>query len=189
MSTYERLAFGGGLGAVALSKEQRADITAQAGPRDATAEMRDRVAYRALLFFTWLLFVRPQDLIPVLDPLHLAEISGTFGILALAIGRLNRGEPVVKLTLELKAVLAFAAVMLATAPFSIWPGGSVSVVTDLFSKVIVVFVLILNTLTTRERFERFVHVVVLSCCYVGVRAVLDYAMGLNLVEDGRVQGA
>ena len=79
--------------------------------------------------------------------------------------------------------------MLATAPFSIWPGGAVSVVTDLFSKVIVVFVLIINTLTTRERFERFVNVVVLSCCYVAVRAVLDYGMGLNLVEDGRVQGA
>ena len=29
----------------------------------------------------------------------------------------------------------------------------------------------------------------LSCCYVGVRAVLDYSLGLNLVEDSRVQGA
>jgi len=161
----------------------------QADAYDTTAEARDRVAYRALLAFTLVLFVRPQDQIPILEPLHLAEVFGTFGILALAIGRLNRGLSVTKLTLELGAILAFAAVMLATAPFSIWPGGAVSVVTDLFSKVVVVFLLIINTLTTRERFERFVKVVVLSCCYVGVRAVLDYGMGLNLVEDGRVQGA
>jgi O-antigen ligase len=78
--------------------------------------------------------------------------------------------------------------MLATAPFSIWPGGSVSVVTELFSKVVVVFVLMINTLTTRARFEQFANVVVVSCSYVGVRAVLDYGMGLNLVEDSRVQG-
>jgi O-antigen ligase len=171
----------------AVSKQTEAlpDSTAL----DAAAELRDRVAYRSLLAFILVLFIRPQDIVPLLDPLHLAEVFGTFGILALAVGRLNRGLPVTKMTLEIGAVLAFCALMLATAPFSIWPGGAVSVVTELFSKVIVIFVLIINTLTTRARFERFVQIVVLSCCYVGVRAVLDYTMGLNLVEDGRVQGA
>lgn len=188
VSTYERLAFGGEFGTVGPTTSQMASVPADTRLHDAAAEVRDRVAYRALLAFTFVLFVRPQDTIPVLDPLHLAEVFGTFGILALGIGRLNRGAPVTKMSLELVAVLAFGAIMLATAPFSIWPGGAVGVVTDLFSKVIVVFVLILNTLTTRTRFERFVEVVVLSCCYVGVRAVLDYAMGLNLVEDGRAQG-
>ncbi len=189
MSTYERLAFGGAPGVIGPPRSQPSAIPVESSVDDSTAEVRDRVAYRALLAFTLVLFVRPQDTIPILEPLHLAEVFGTFGILALAIGRLNRGAPVARLTLELGSLLVFAALMLATAPFSIWPGGAVSVVTDLFSKVIVVFVLILNTLTTRARFERFVHVVVLSCCYVGVRAVLDYALGLNLVEDGRVQGA
>jgi O-antigen ligase len=188
MSTHERLAFSGALAAVGAPSQHPENVAAQAEPLDALAETRDRVAYRALLAFTLVLFIRPQDLIPVLDPLHLAEVFGTFGILALAIGRLNRGAPVTKITLELAAVVAFAAVMLGTAPFSIWPGGAVSVVTELFSKVVVVFVLIVNTLTTRERFERFVNVVVLSCSYVAVRAVLDYARGLNLVEDGRARG-
>ena len=58
----------------------------------------------------------------------------------------------------------------------------------MFSKVIVVFALILNTLTTRERFEEFVNVVVLSCSYVAGRAVIDYGLGINLVEQGRVEG-
>jgi O-antigen ligase len=155
---------------------------------DIEASQRDRVAYRALLTFTFVLFTRPQDLLPFLEPLHLAELTGSFGILALVVGRMSRGVAVTRITLELGSVLALAAVMLATAPFSIWPGGAISVVTDLFSKVIVVFALMLNTLTTRERFERFVNVVVLSCSYVAVRAVLDYATGHNLVEDGRAQG-
>jgi O-antigen ligase len=184
----ERLAFGGTGGVIAGARPE-AEARAETVEVDAAAESRDRVAYRALLAFTLVLFVRPQDTIGILDPLHLAEVFGTFGIIALAVGRLNRGLPVAKITLEFGAVLAFGGIMLATAPFSIWPGGSVSVVTELFSKVIVVFMLIINTLTTRARFERFVNVVVVSCSYVAVRAVLDYAMGLNLVEDGRVQGA
>jgi O-antigen ligase len=190
VSTEERLAFGGAPGLVGTAQPTiEVQTSDNVDAYDIAAEARDRVAYRALLAFTLVLFVRPQDTIPLLDPLHLAEVFGTFGIVALAIGRLNRGIPVTKMTLEIAAVLLFGGVMLATAPFSIWPGGSVSVVTDLFSKVIVVFILIINTLTTRARFERFVNVVVLSCCYVAVRAVFDYGMGNNLVEDGRVQGA
>jgi len=189
VSTEERLAFGGAPELVRTVQATIDEPTTDTDIDDGAADMRDRVAYRALLAFTLVLFVRPQDTIPILDPLHLAEVFGTFGILALVIGRLNRGVPIAKMTLELGAVLAFAGVMLATAPFSIWPGGAVSIVTDLFSKVIVVFVLITNTLTTRARFERFVNVVVLSCCYVAVKVVLDYGAGLNTVEDGRAQGA
>jgi O-antigen ligase len=159
-----------------------------AGNADAEAELKDRVAYRALLAFTFVLFVRPQDQLPFLEPLHLAEVFGTFGIVALVAGRLGRGAPVLKLTLDFLSVLALALIMLGTAPFSIWPGGAVGVVTDLFSKVVVVFALILNTLTTRERFEQFVTVVVVSCSYVAVRAVVDYGLGVHLVEQNRVEG-
>jgi hypothetical protein len=130
VSTYERLAFGGEFGTVGPTTSQMASVPADTRLHDAAAEVRDRVAYRALLAFTFVLFVRPQDTIPVLDPLHLARCSETFGILALGIGRLNRGAPVTKMSLELVAVLAFGAIMLATAPFSIWPGGAVGVVTD-----------------------------------------------------------
>lgn len=193
MNGDERLAFSIGLplpGTRAVVRAERAaERTASAARTDAEASGRDRLAYRALLAFTLVLFTRPQDTLPFLEPLHLAEMTGMFGILALILGRLSRGAAVTRITLELAAILALAGVMLATAPFSIWPGGAVSVVTDLFSKVIVVFALMLNTLTTRERFERFVNVVAVSCSYVAVRAVLDYTMGLNLVEDGRVQGA
>jgi O-antigen ligase len=78
--------------------------------------------------------------------------------------------------------------MLATAPFSLWPGGAVAVFTDLFVKVILVFVLMVNTITTRQRFERLVNIVVIGTSYIAVRAVVDYLRGMNIVEGGRVQG-
>jgi O-antigen ligase len=190
MSAMERLAFGGAAQSFTGVLGRRAErVAVPTASDDQAASRQDRAAYRALLAFTFILFTRPQDQLPFLEPLHLAEVTGTFGIIALVAGRLSRGVAVTRVTLELGSVLAFGAIMLATAPFSIWPGGAVSVVTDLFSKVIVVFALILNTLTTRQRFEQFLKIVVVSCSYVAVRAVLDYALGLNLVEDSRVQGA
>src|SRR5438128_794101 len=42
--------------------------------------------------------------------------------------------------------------------------------------------------STLEPFEEFVNVVVLSCSYVAVRAVIDYGLGIHLVEQGRVEG-
>ena len=189
MNADERLAFSGSLNAATSSvRLDRTDLDAAVASAEAEAELKDRVAYRALLAFTFVLFIRPQDQLRFLEPLHLAEVFGTFGIVALIVGRLSRGVPLLKITLDFGAVLALALIMLATAPFSIWPGGAVGVVTDLFSKVVVVFALILNTLTTRERFEQFVSVVVLSCSYVAVRAVIDYGLGLHIVEESRVEG-
>src|SRR6476661_3366220 len=88
VSVQERLAFGGAPGVIGPA-QPRIEVASvdQADAYDTTAEARDRVAYRALLAFTLVLFVRPQDQIPLLEPLHLAEVFGTFGILALAIGR------------------------------------------------------------------------------------------------------
>jgi len=68
----ERLAFGGGFGRVGPTSTQTSSVIADSSVLDAAAEGRDRVAYRALLAFTLILFVRPQDTIRVLEPLHLA---------------------------------------------------------------------------------------------------------------------
>src|SRR5690349_7315996 len=85
VSAEERLAFGGAaLGSTVSSRPTAEVLTAETSDLDASAESRDQVAYRALLAFTLVLFVRPQDTIGILDPLHLAEVFGTFGIVALA---------------------------------------------------------------------------------------------------------
>jgi O-antigen ligase len=147
------------------------------------------MAFLGLLSFLVVLFFRPQDSLPFLEPLHLADLTGAFAVIALVTERLARGAPISRLRAELLFVLAMAGVMLVTAPFSIWPGGALSVFTDLYFKVIIVFTLMLSTVTSRARFVRLVTVVVLGTSYIGVRAVLDYFRGVNLYEDGRVGGA
>jgi putative inorganic carbon (HCO3(-)) transporter len=189
MEATERLTFNPGL----PQPHPRARAKAQPEPvaqpvSSGRAERYDKIAFRLLLFFTFVLMFRPQDTLPILDPLHLAELSGTSAVIALIAGRLSRGQPFVTPSRELIAMGVFAAWMLATAPFSVWPGGAVAVFTDLFSKVLVIFALIINTVTTRDRFEKLVLVIGAGTSYMAVRAVSDYFRGLNLVEGNRIGG-
>jgi putative inorganic carbon (hco3(-)) transporter len=163
--------------ASAFRRKARSD----AAPRD--------WAFLGLMAFTALLFLRPQDIFPALRVLHLAEVSALFALGSLAAGRLRRGLTVTRLTPELIGVFAFAFLILAAAPFSVWMGGAVSTFTELYAKVVLIFVLMVNALTSPKRMEQFTWVLVIASGYIGGRAVLDYARGINLIEHGRVQGS
>jgi putative inorganic carbon (hco3(-)) transporter len=152
------------------------------------ADTRDW-AFIGLMLFTGLLFFRPQDLITPLRALHLAEIAALVALGSLIAGRVSRGLPITRLTPELIGVFAFAFVILATAPFAVWMGGAVGTFTELYAKVVLIFVLMVNTLTSPRRMEQFTWLIVIASGYIGMRAVLDYGRGINLVEHGRVQGS
>jgi O-antigen ligase len=185
----ERLAFGGGSASV------RPVTVEVAGPRalptvDATGAEGDDRAFTFLLLFTAVLFLRPQDILPPLEFLHLAESTAIAGLLALFFGRLSRRQPISRVTPELVAVLAFGGVILGTAPFSIWVSGSIGVFTELYAKVILIYLLAVNAVSSPRRLERMTWVLVLVVGYTGFRAMLDYVRGVNLIGHGtRVQGS
>jgi O-antigen ligase len=121
--------------------------------------------------------------------LHLAELAALSAILAMVLGRLGRGQTATRVTPELVGVVALGAVIVGTAPFSIWMGGAVGTFTDLYMKVILIFILMVNTLNSSRRLEQFTTLIVIASGYIAFRAVFDFARGVNLVENGRVQGA
>ena len=128
-------------------------------------------------------YVRPRCAV-----LHLAEVAAISRWSRWSLGRLRRGLPVTRLTPELIGVLALGVLILATAPFSVWMGGAIGTFTDLYVKVVLIFVLMVNTLTSPRPMQQFTWLIVLASGYIGGRAVLDYARGINLIENGRVQG-
>lgn len=146
-------------------------------------------AYFGLLAFTALLFLRPQDQLPFLESFHLAELSAMVGLVAMGVKRLVRGLPVVHVTPELIGLLAFGFVLVATTPFSYWPGGSIEVITEMYLKVLLIVALMVNSLNTPLRLRRFTWLIILASAYISSRAVIDYLRGVNLVENGRVGGA
>ena len=190
----ERLAFGYGTSRDVSAKPVlgRADTPSAAAPADgAPVAGRERPdwAFRGLLLFTAVLYSRPQDTFAPLAPIPVAEIAAIVALAAMVAGRAMRGQPIVRLTAEVVAVAALGGVIVFTAPLSIWPGGAIGTFTDLYLKVILIFVLMVNTLTSPKRLERFTWVVVIASSYIAFRAAFDYARGFNLIENGRVQGA
>ena len=178
----EQRAQGGG------AREAPAELAAVPREVPAPREKRDW-AYTGLLLFTALLYVRPQDTFRPLGIIPLADIAALTALGALIYNRVSRGLFVTRLTPEVIGVAALGGLMLLLAPFSIWPSGSIATFTGLYSKVLLIFLLIHNTLTSASRVREFTWAVVLATAYIGFRAVFDYARGLNLIENGRVQGA
>jgi putative inorganic carbon (hco3(-)) transporter len=197
----ERLAFGYGTSghsgsAPSPDKSARAGapqpftpvIPAEVSRRAALLDKPDG-AFIGLMIFTAVLFFRPQDQIPGLHRLHLAELSAIGALIAMALGRLSRGLTISRITPELCGVVVMGGVIVGLVPFSIWPRGSLSTFMDLYSKIILIFMLMVNTLTSRKRIEQFIWLIVVASGYIALRAVIDGARGINLVEDDRVKGA
>jgi len=142
-----------------------------------------------LLIFSILLFFRPQDQVTALGNAHLSEVAAIIGLSAMVALNSKRREPLTRMTPELIGVLGLGLVMLITVPTSFWPGGSFGVFKEYYIKVALVFMLMVNTITSPRRIERICWVIVLAFGYISLRAWFDYARGVNLVEGGRVAGA
>jgi O-antigen ligase len=201
MKPLERLAFSlGGRREVASAAGGPTDRGGPPSPAEsapASARSRHRApaeprdwAFTWTLIFTAVLFLRPQDLFPPLEVLHLAEVSALVGLVSLVVGKLARRQPLTRVTPEFAGVLAFGAIILLTAPFSIWPGGAVSTFTDLYLKVTLVYLLAVNALISPKRLERMTWLLVLVIGFLAFRAVFDYARGVNMISRGtRVRGS
>ena len=144
--------------------------------------------YTGLLCFTVILLFRPQDDITILQMFRPAELFAVLGVGPMLLHRLAHKLPVFRVTRETTALFTMAGVMLATVPFSIWPGGAVSTFIETFSKVLIVFVLMMNTVTTPRRIQQMTTLMFLAGGYIAARGVFDYLRGLNLVEGGRLAG-
>ena len=191
LTSPERLAFNYGPGTVPSQRAIDAALARDAEPTFATApyaEPRDW-GYVGLIAFTAVLLLRPQDQLPGLSALHIAEICAFIGIGPMLLHRFARRLPVFRVTPETLGLVGFGIVILATAPFSIWPGGAFELFFDSYLKIMIVFVLMMNTLTTPRRLEQLTWLIVCCCGYIAGRAVFDYARGVNLVEGGRIAGA
>ena len=157
----------------------------------AVSPARDRYDwdYLWLVAFTAILFFRPQDQIPGLEALHLAELTAIFGLAAMAVRRLGAGLSIAKVNTELVGVTALGGIILLSIPFSIWPGGSLKVFSDIYVKIILIFALMMSTLTSPKRIRQMTWLMIVASSYIAARAVFDYVRGVNLVEGDRVRGA
>src|SRR6185436_6067075 len=97
------------------------------------------VAFGALVAFTVILLLAPQEWFPVLKSLRIALVAATVSFVAYMFDSTVQRRPLSTYAPEMGIATALVVWSIITIPLSYWPGGSVSELTDHFLKAIAFF--------------------------------------------------
>jgi putative inorganic carbon (HCO3(-)) transporter len=139
------------------------------------------VPFVALVAFSFVMLLAPQAFLPFLAPLRPALVAAAIAIGVHAGGNLVSGRPMTIVTREVVLLALLGAWALATLPFSLWPGGSVALMTGIYFKSFALFGLNANLVTTAKRLRALAWLFALA----GIPLTLT---ALNHAMTGRVMG-
>ncbi len=160
-----------------------------------TARGAHGLAFAGLFAFTLLLYARPNELFP--------EAFGTFPIIKIVAiatllsyvgSKLLHGEPLTLWPIELKMILAITALGILFVPVAASPNESTDLLTDMFLKVVAIFILMINLINTRERLRSMLKLVVICGTVLSLFAILSYVQGnpglgtMGAESGGRITG-
>ena len=120
-----------------------------------------RATFVCLSLFTVAIYARPEDIFPGLAPLHLTFILGVLSALAYIVAMVS-GHARFLWSREIRIALLLTAWYAVGLPFSLWKGGSFGVFTQVWSKTLLIFVLLTQTLTTVKRIHQLLWAIILS---------------------------
>lgn len=163
------------------------DLPEPAAP-EAGGAPRPGLSFWALMAFTFILLLAPQERIPALAPLRIAMAAAALAVGAHVLTRLVRGRAVIDFTPAMGFLAGLLAWALVTLPFSQWPGGSLSFLTGDFLKTVVIFVLLANVIDSLPALKRTVWALVLMAIPLALVTVKNFAAGVVLETGDRVAG-
>src|SRR5262245_5225131 len=146
------------------------------------------VAFWALMTFMCILVLAPQSVFPPLATFRIALLAASVAVFAHSLDRWTSGRPITVVTREMKIAICLLGWAIVTIPFSLWPGGSVAVLTDQFLKSLVLFWLIANTVSTIRRFRQFAWGLILLSMPIATSALLSYVSGTFVPGSSRIYG-
>ena len=151
----------------------RSGAIAAAEPKASTSAL----PFWALMSFTFVLLIGPQWYVAGLASFRLALITAAVGIASCLFEKIKRHEPIIGRTREMRIVACLVGWAVLTVPLSYWPGGSVSLLLDLYFKALVVFWLISNVVNTRSRLRQIVWGLSLMAVPLAFTGVKQYLSG------------
>src|SRR5262245_2254278 len=161
------------------------------GPATMRVEEGDdpyRFAFGLLYLFTLLLYARPNDLIPAMGTFPLAKIVAITAPLAYIYAQYRLGKPVIKWTVEVKMVIVMLLLAVMFTPFAASPGDSVTTLSGVFIKTVIIFILIIGVVNTRERLRAIIKLTVLCGTWLAAFAIKSYTTGNFTMKGARIEG-
>jgi hypothetical protein len=160
-------------------------VSGSARPRPASGA--HSVAYAGLILFTVLLYLRPNDLLPI-GTFPIVKIM-TIATLLIYFGeRLVLGGPLSIMPRPFKYLLALGILVVVSIPFGLDPANSFTAFTDVFLKTLLIFLLMINVVTSFRRLRLMMEVTVVCGAFVAVITLVDFIQGKNLTEGFRATG-
>ena len=148
---------------------------------------RDQAAlpFWSIMAFTAVLLFSPQTYVPALAPLRPALLIIVIGVLSYVSDRWARGLPIIEWNREISLIVGLAAVATMTVPFSLWPGGSLAVLSD-FAKTAAIFVLLSHVVTTIARLRLAAWLLTWMAIGLGLFALYNFMTGA-MIDQGANQ--
>ena len=147
-----------------------------------------RFPFGLLYFFTLLLYTRPNDLFPAMGTFPLAKIVAIIAPLAYIYAQYRLGKPVIKWTIEVKMVILMLLLAVMFTPFAASPGDSFTALNEVFVKTVIVFILIIGVVNTRERLLAIIKLITLCGTWLAFFAIKNYATGNFTMKGDRIEG-
>lgn len=138
------------------------------------------VAFWSLVAFTAILLLSPQAWVPALKVVRIAFLAAGFAMAAHVADRTIHRQSITPLSPEIGIVLALVAWSVLTLPLSMWPGGSVRVLTDHYLKAIAFFWLLGTIVTSTDRLRAMAWTLVLCSVPLAATGVANYLSGATL---------
>lgn len=146
------------------------------------------VPFYALLLFTFILFLAPQQIYPALAPLRIAMLSIVLVVTAHVGSRLSHGQPVLAYPPGVVMALLLTLWAVLGIPLSMWPGGSLAFLTEQYFKTIIVFLLLASVVNTVARLRVICLALVLMAVPLALTAIRNLLTGITMVGGQRIIG-
>jgi putative inorganic carbon (HCO3(-)) transporter len=146
------------------------------------------LAFAGVYLFTLMLYARPNDLAPALGAFPLVKIVAISALLIYIGSKISAGERLSVWTLEMTMLVVIAALGLLLMPIAVSPPHTIAVLTEVYLKMVIIFILMVNLIDTRQRIFSLWKLVVVCGAALGVGAIRSYMKGEFAVKGVRIEG-
>ena len=148
-----------------------------------------RLAFNALVVFTFVLLLSPQAWFPVLKLVRIALLAGVVAMAAHVMERTAHRQPITPLAPEIGIALALVFWSTITIPLSYWPGGSMHLLTDQYLKAIAFFWLLATIITTPARLRALAWSLTICAVPLAGVGIWHYLSGdvMTTTQEGLVR--
>jgi len=153
-----------------------------------TLKQGHALSFAGLFLFTALVYLRPYELSPSLFWLSKVPFWVAFATLAIfVLAQLSLENRLTIRVIEIKLVFGLLVIALLSILVAIDRLRAWNAFVE-FSKVIAIFVVMINVVRTEKRLRSILFLVMIASCVIAVAAVYDYSVGHVSIKGERIVG-